>query len=252
MALIEWLRRDPRATAPAPLPGPAPRIEVAGRSLPIELKRHARAKRLTLRLAPDGEAVRITMPRWGRSAEALAFAEARRQWLAAQLAKVPPRRDPVASGKLLYRGRDIAIDWQSDSPRTPRIDGDTLRLGGPREGLEQRLIRWLEREALARFAEDGAHYCARAGQAVPDIRLSRARRRWGSCSSQGVLRLNWRLVQAPDAVRRSVVAHEVAHLVHFDHSPAFHALLGEIFDGDLDAANRWLARHGRTLYASFG
>ena len=39
-------------------------------------------------------------------------------------------------------------------------------------------------------------------------------------------RINWRLVMAPDPVRRSVVAHEVAHLVHFDHSPAFHALLG--------------------------
>jgi predicted metal-dependent hydrolase len=66
------------------------------------------------------------------------------------------------------------------------------------------------------------------------------------------VRINWRLVQAPDAVRRSVVAHEVAHLVHFDHSPRFHALLGEIFDDDLPAAERWLKAHGRGLYAAFG
>jgi predicted metal-dependent hydrolase len=57
---------------------------------------------------------------------------------------------------------------------------------------------------------------------------------------------------APDEVRRSVVAHEVAHLVHFDHSAKFHALLGELFEGDIAEANRWLKREGRGLYAVFG
>lgn len=81
---------------------------------------------------------------------------------------------------------------------------------------------------------------------------SRAQKRWGSCSDKSRIRLNWRLVQAPDYVRRSVVAHEVAHLVHFDHSPAFHALLGEIYEGDIKLADGWLKQYGRSLYASFG
>jgi len=49
-----------------------------------------------------------------------------------------------------------------------------------------------------------------------------------------------------------VVAHEVAHLVHFDHSPAFYALLARIFDGEIASADRWLKAHGRGLYAAFG
>jgi predicted metal-dependent hydrolase len=49
-----------------------------------------------------------------------------------------------------------------------------------------------------------------------------------------------------------VVAHEVAHLTHFDHSPAFHAHLAQLFDHDLPAADRWLKREGRSLYAAFG
>ena len=102
------------------------------------------------------------------------------------------------------------------------------------------------------MAEDLAQYCARAGRPVPELRLSRASRRWGSCSGKGCIRLNWRLVQAPDAVRRSVVAHEVAHLVHFDHSPAFRALLAALFEGDLTAADGWLRTEGRSLYAAFG
>jgi predicted metal-dependent hydrolase len=66
------------------------------------------------------------------------------------------------------------------------------------------------------------------------------------------VRVNWRLVQAPDHVRRSVVAHEVAHLVHFDHSPAFRALVRRLFEGDLAAANAWLKRAGPGLYVAFG
>ena len=57
---------------------------------------------------------------------------------------------------------------------------------------------------------------------------------------------------APDEVRRSVIAHEVAHLVHFDHSPAFHALLARLFGAGLPAADRWLKREGRSLYGYFG
>ena len=91
---------------------------------------------------------------------------------------------------------------------------------------------------------------------MPELRLSRAQRRWGSCSGDGKtgrrIRINWRLVMAPDHVRRSVVAHEVAHLVHFDHSPAFHHLLSRLFEDEIARADAWLKTQGRSLYAAFG
>lgn len=240
--MIDWLSREQAE----------PVIELSGRAVPIEIVRHRTARRLVLRLAPDGASVRITLPQWCRSADALAFAHARRDWLEAQLAKVPVRHDPIASGTLTFRGEDVALDWDPAAPRRAVLADGRLAIGGPEEGLERRLRRWLDRQALDLFAADAADYCARAALAAAPVRLTRARRRWGSCSSEGTLRLNWRLVQAPDFVRRSVVAHEVAHLVHFDHSRAFHALLGRIFEGDIEEANAWLSRHGRTLYAAFG
>ncbi|MCH2487693.1 MAG: M48 family metallopeptidase [Erythrobacter sp.] len=240
--MIEWLRANPSD----------PEIELLGRILPIHIARHARARRLTMRLSPDGSAVRITLPRWSRSAEAVRFANDRRDWLEAQLAKVPAREDPVTRGSLSFRGRSLTIDWREDAPRRPALSDDRLTLGGPHETLSQRLSRWLESEAQRLMADDLAFYCERANIAAPPLRLSRAQRRWGSCSSSGTVRINWRLIQAPDKVRRSVVAHETAHLVHFDHSPAFHALLAAIYEDDLGAADSWLRNHGRTLYADFG
>ena len=151
-----------------------------------------------------------------------------------------------------YRGAELAIDWDQVYPRKTFLEDDRVRIGGPEANLGARLQRWLESEAQRLLEDDLAFYCARAGHEAPPLRLSRAQRRWGSCSDRKAIRINWRLIQAPDFVRRSVVAHEVAHLTHFDHSPAFHALLAALFEGDVKAADRWLRAEGRSLYATFG
>jgi len=240
--MIDWLRS---ATI-------APEIELAGRTVPIALRRDRRARRLTLRVAPDGSEVRLTLPCWCASKEALAFVHARRDWLEDQLSRIPQRIPPVPGGIIRYRGSELAIAWQRAMPRLPRLEGAQIRLGGPEDTLARRLQRWLEDQANELLRGDLAFYCERAGHAAPELKLSRAQRRWGSCSTSGTVRINWRLVQAPDHVRQSVVAHEVAHLVHFDHSPAFKALLDDLYEGNVGEADRWLKAHGRSLYASFG
>jgi predicted metal-dependent hydrolase len=240
--MIDWLRR--RTADPS--------IELAGRELPVAIRRHKRARRMTLRLAPDGSEVRLTIPHWGRTSEALEFAARRRDWLEAQLVKMPAASPPLPGGTISYRGAELTIEWAPGSPRRPAIEGGAIRLGGPEVRLARRLQRWLESEALALIAADLADYCAAAGHASPPLRLSRAQRRWGSCARDGTIRVNWRLVQAPDHVRRSVVAHEVAHLVHFDHGPAFRAFLNDIYEGEIVEADRWLKQHGRGLYSAFG
>lgn len=240
--MIDWLRAEALA----------PEVEIGGRTLPVAIRRNARARRLTLRLAPDGTEVRVTLPKWCASREALAFVHARIDWLTQQIDKLPVHQPPEPGGTILYRGQALTIDWRDSGRRTPLMDHDRLVVGGPAENLGPRLKRWLEREAVRLMSADLAFFSERAGIATPTLRLSGAQRRWGSCSTSGTVRVNWRLIQAPDHVRRSVVAHEVAHCLHFDHSPAFHAALARLFDGDIDAADRWIKAHGRSLYASFG
>lgn len=242
--MIDWLRRKPD------LP---PSIEVAGAVLPVAIRRSPQARRLTMRLAPDGTEIRMTLPRWASEAEALAFARGRRDWLARQLASVPAPAAPLGAGSAIPFGdRMLIVRHDPKARRRPLVIDDELLLGGPEAGIAQRVARWLYDQARAQFALDLAEYCERAELAVPRLMLSRAQRRWGSCARDGTIRINWRLVMAPVHVRRSVVAHEVAHLVHFDHSPRFHTLLDQIYEGDIRDANDWLKRHGRSLYQPLG
>lgn len=241
--MIDWLlKRDNQE----------PQVEVAGRLLPLVIRRNAQARRMTMRLAPDGSEVRVTLPTWGRSAEALAFARQRAGWLAGQLAAVP---EPVEMGdgaQLCFLGERLVVRHDPARPRKVALGEGELLVGGPAQSLRTRLKRWLEGEAKRLLAEDLSYYCLRARQPQQRLMLSSARRRWGSCARDGTIRINWRLVMAPSFVRRSVVAHEVAHLVHFDHSPAFHAMLDELYEHDIQAANRWLKQEGKNLYLPLG
>lgn len=241
--MLDWLRRDPCAT---------PTLELAGRELPVIVRRLDRAKRMTMRLAPDGHEVRISIPKWARTNEALQFAASRRAWLERQLAILPPPTAIEPGAVIRYRGEPLVVRHEPIAKRRPVLVDDALVVGGPATALEPRLRRWLEGEARALLAMELSEYCDRAGKPVPPLALSNARRRWGSCAVDGAIRINWRLIMAPDFVRRSVVAHEVAHLLHFDHSPAFHACLSGLFEGEVATANDWLKREGRGLYQPFG
>lgn len=229
-----------------------PTLQVGNRELPVVVRRLPQARRITLRLAADGSEVRVAIPQHARTADALAFARDQVDWLAGQLARVPEPRAPGPGDMLPYRGTELRLVHLPKAPRRPRLAEGALEFGGPVESVSRRLRTWLEGEARHLLAGDLAHYCARAERDVPKLALSNARRRWGSCSARGAVRINWRLVMAPDAVRRSVVAHEVAHLVHFDHSPQFRQLLVKLYEGDLADADRWLKLEGRTLYVPFG
>jgi predicted metal-dependent hydrolase len=126
--------------------------------------------------------------------------------------------------------------------------GGRLVCGGPAEGLARRITAWLRREALALLAEETALYATRAGVAVERVTIGDPKGRWGSCSSRGAIRYSWRLILAPDPVRRATVAHEVAHRLHMDHSPAFHAAAERILGEDPAPARAWLRTHGAALH----
>lgn len=225
-----------------------PHIWVAGEPWPVRLVHHAQSRRYRLVFdAPRGE-LRLTLPRRASAARAIKWASEQQEWLVEQVGKavVPVIVGPGAAVPLF--GVERRIDWSPAAPRAVRLDGGLLHVGGPRETVGRRIERWLKGEALALMERESRAIAARAGLTVGRVGVGDPRSRWGSCTHDGDLRYSWRLVMAPDHVRRATVAHEVAHLRHMDHGPAFHALVDELHDGDVAAARGWLRREGRTLH----
>jgi hypothetical protein len=194
-----------------------------------------------------GEVV-LTIPRRASRRQALAWADGHREWIEARLAEVAPATPLVPGGIVPLYDRPHVIDWAPARPRTPKREEDRLVVGGPPEGLEARLLRWLRRHALDVLAAETAEFAVKAGVEVTRIGVGDPLSRWGSCSSSGGIRYSWRLILAPDWVRRATVAHEVAHRVHMNHGPDFHRLVERLLGTDPKPARLWLRRHGPVLH----
>jgi predicted metal-dependent hydrolase len=215
---------------------------------PIRILRHPRARRMRLAVDPASGDVRLTLPPRASAKAGMAWAAEKADWIAAQRARLP-RPVPFAPGATVpLADEELVIDWHADRPRTVRREGDRLICGGPADGLARRVTSWLKAEALRRLREDSACFAARAGVSLAGVAIGDPRARWGSCSGAGAIRYSWRLILAPGFVRRATAAHEVAHRLHMDHSPAFHAAVARILGDDPAPAMAWLRRNGASLY----
>jgi hypothetical protein len=217
-------------------------------SAALQLTVSPRARVLRLKVDPRTGTVSLTVPRRVSQRKALEWAAQHRAWIEAQLAKIaPPERIGAGSVIPLY-DRPHVVDWSADRSRIVRLEEGRILAGGPAEGLEGRILRWLKRHALDLLARETAEYAAKAKVTVAKVAVGDPLSRWGSCSSTGGIRYSWRLILAPPHVRRATVAHEVAHRVHMHHGPEFHALVAELFEGDPATAHAWLRRHGAALH----
>lgn len=214
----------------------------------LQIRRSAQAKTMRLRVDPRTGAVSLTVPRRASLKRALAWAAEQQSWIDGQLAAVPAPA-AIAPGEFIpLHGIPHRIDWSPDRPRAPHVENERIVTGGPADTLEARLLRWLRSHALAVLTRETHEYAAKACVTVDKVGVGDPLSRWGSCSSSGTIRYSWRLILAPDHVRRATVAHEVAHRVHMNHGPDFHALVAKLFEGDPAPARAWLKREGAGLH----
>jgi len=215
--------------------------------VPIEIRPMRGARRLRLRYDDARGVLKLTCPMRTSRRAALAWALDQRDWIDTQLARSLPGEPFVPNATIPIEGRETRLTWIPAAPRTPRFDSGELRCGGPQEGFERRIAAFLKRYATETMSREAAEFAAAAGATVRGVSIGDAATRWGSCTSEGRIRLSWRLILAPPEVRRYVVAHEVAHLVHLNHGAAFKALEARLFGTGLAEAKASLRRIGPRL-----
>ena len=192
--------------------------------MPYRLRRSRR--RRTLGLTVTAREVRIHAPSWTPRAEIERYVLQQRDWLHRAWLRVQARTAPraAAPGEVRYLGRVLRLDVRASLFVEMRRDGGVLRVHAPLDADISVLVRaWLQAQAARLLAWRLARIARRLGRAPSRFALSDAQTQWGSCTRRGHVRLNWRLVQAPLALIDYVAAHELAHLVHLDHSPRFWA-----------------------------
>lgn len=179
-------------------------------------------------------------------------------WIVKKLSELKDIK-PVAEAKrfvdgecFLYLGQNYSMQIQFidnlPAPKVKLIEGKLL-ISTPTEDKEiikKALEKWYRERAREVINERVKYYQFVIGAKPSRVNIKEQKKRWGSCSSKGNLNFNWKLIMAPPEIIDYVVVHELAHLVHLNHSKQFWALVESILP-DYKERRKWLNNNGQVL-----
>jgi len=230
-------------------------ITVGNTTIQYSERTSTRAKRLRIVVKPHN--VELVTPPGVNSKWAKEFIEQKKQWVFVKLNEMNERAarqqsvEPFqyqSGAKILYRGRRLklqVIETDVDKPEVtysnkfivsvPYGLNSTTR----RQQVQKALEKWMKEKVRKDVGQFITVYSEKLKVSPKGYRIKGQKHLWGSCSSNDIININWRLIQAPKQVLEYVVVHEMCHLIHRNHSADFWNLTTSIFP-DVVRCKKWL------------
>ena len=222
-------------------------VEAGGRQVPLTVRENARAKRLILRIAPDGGAV-VTVPPKTRRKTLSDFISRHQDWIAERAGSAAAPVIVADGGSIPLRGETVRL-IHCGGRRVSRLDRDLgeLTVGGMPEHFGRRVKDYLRKEAKADLMAAVSIHAAAVGLSPKAVTLKDTVSRWGSCTFDRRLSFSWRIVMAPPHVLDYLAAHEVAHFKEMNHSAAFWSVCRDLCPR-MEEGRAWLKANGASLH----
>jgi predicted metal-dependent hydrolase len=241
------LQRIPDLLAPT-IPTPPPGRPHDGQRR-IQLGEHLldyallRSKRRTIGFLISDEGLRVTAPKWVTLGEIENAIREKQRWIFTKLnerrersaRRLQPQMQWRDGATLPYLGNDVVLRIRASQSLGISHDeaAQELVISLPADASEQqlkdRVQGWLQARAKELFAQRLPVYAEKLGVTYQSFALSSATTQWGSCTADGRIRLNWRLMHFALPLIDYVIAHELSHLREMNHSPRFWATVQSIF-----------------------
>jgi predicted metal-dependent hydrolase len=224
-------------------------------NIPLKHRILARGRRISIRIAKDGTII-LTRPRVVSERTALRFLEEKKEWALKHIQHIQKQKTRMASlqwkddGLIPFLDQELILSVALSRGRSPihRVE-NTLHVSAhpdDSERIKTLVERWYRLQAEHYFHLTCSSLVQKLGVSFRRISIKGQTSRWGSCSKQGNLNFNWKLMMAPELVAFSVAVHECCHLVHLNHSSQFWNLVYRLCPRYKDAA-QWLKEQGGTL-----
>nr|WP_298795795.1 SprT family zinc-dependent metalloprotease [uncultured Acetobacter sp.] len=214
--------------------------------VPVIWKPSSRARRLSVRIDHRQQALVVTLPSELSSTHALQFLKKQTRWITTRLAALQQAPAFLPGRTIPIEGKPHTIVHQPTAQGGVWIEADQLFVSGARDFMSRRITDFLRNHARLILGQDLRAQAQSSGLRPTRLDIRDTSSRWGSCSSAGRIMLSWRLVMAPAPVRHYLIAHELAHLRHMNHGPAFWALADQLTP-HRHHAEAWLKQHGPSL-----
>lgn len=236
-------------------------FSVGEMAVPFTIRKSSRAKNISITVSMDG--VTVTAPGFISENEIIAFVEKKKKWISqkvsnyAELKNCKPKETEFVSGESLkFQGDDFLLQVLEYEGKTTKagLRGDrfvvhlnrSLPSDARREEIQDKLEKLYRDKAREAVLERLEYFKFKLGVEYKCIRIKDQKTRWGSCSKNGNLNFNWKIVIAPSDIIDYIVVHELCHLLHMNHSKEFwEAVASQI--PDYKDRKRWLKENGPGL-----
>lgn len=208
----------------------------------------SRSRRLSLRIDKKDRMAVLTIPKYCSKKKAVSFVESHQDWVLNNLQKIPELKNFQNNDTISLFGQKYTIEHTEIRGNT-HLDkkNHILYVSGGIEFLHRRVKDFIKKLALEEFTKRSEAVADKIGKKVHNVCIKDTKSRWASCSTLNNINYSWRLALAPEFVIRYIVAHEVSHLKHQDHSAYFWALV-DFLEEDAEKGRDWLTENGHLLY----
>jgi hypothetical protein len=218
-----------------------------------------KAKRKRIVIAPSG--VRVVLPQGSREEEAIEFIESKkrrvsnlRERMLQQEKRLKSRTDIqyVSGERIPILGTEILLLVHPEKRKRSRLEYDgslvvRVQAGLAPQDVKKEVKRKVEGWIKQRMKEEAAQVVSGFGKKIgilpKGIRIKGQKKLWGSCGSNHIINLNWRLGLFPKEVFEYVVAHEICHLRQMNHSQEFWKLVAYLVP-EYEKYRDWLKFRG--------
>jgi predicted metal-dependent hydrolase len=221
-------------------------VSLPSGSARVQWRRNARARRVSLRIDPSDGAIVVTLPPRASRRAGMALLMGHVDWVTKRIAALPAQVTLADGAEVSIGDRSFVIRHHPERRGGAWLEAGELHVAGSPEFLARRVVDFLRAEAGRRLSALSRAKAGQAGLIPARITIKDTTSRWGSCAPDGALAFSWRLVMAPDFVQDYVTAHEVAHLRHMNHGPAFWHLVSSL-TAHTPRAMAWLRDEGPRL-----
>lgn len=245
---------------PAVPPGKR-RIQLQEQILDYSLRR---SKRRSIGFLIDDDGLRITAPKWVTLAEIDHAIHEKQRWI---FSKLSERREQLAhrlqppmqwrdGATLPYLGAHLTLRLRANHASAITHDAVAgelivcLPADAAEQQLKDRVLSWMQTQAKAVFSERLPVYAEKLDVRYRSFALSSAITQWGSCTADGRIRLNWRLIHFSIPLIDYVIAHELSHLREMNHGPRFWATVQSVFP-EFQAAKKALRERAPDTLPAF-
>ncbi|BFM21905.1 M48 family metallopeptidase [Gilvimarinus japonicus] len=224
---------------------------------PVAFQLSARRRSVSIEVR-EGQ-VRVLAPKGVARRDLLAMLQAKRPWVDAKLRQqqqrmaVRPRYQYQTGERLPYLDTELTLHVMQGTRGACIREADTLHVyWSPRsrktvpEQTAQAVAQWYRAEALRLLEAKTQRLCDSVGLTCHGVNVRATRSKWGHCTFDGRIQYNWQIVLAPTPVVDYLVAHEVSHLRHHNHSRAFWQHVHAICP-DYQRLRVWLRDEGHRL-----